>query len=92
MNVRWKNAKTQLYFGDLKPRQTFKIVSATSKGAVYMKCEGGGDLQFYSDDGNYYAGGMLEIMTGKVFPPTLSAVEIVETNLDIPLEKPEIYS
>lgn len=83
MEITWEDTKPVskvLHFDDLPLNATFRNTSRLSQGAVYAKVA----TQY---DDNY----MMEIQTGRLFPPTASPVEIVNVNVKIPLPKPSLY-
>jgi hypothetical protein len=74
-------AKKDLYFQHLEVGDTFKINNSMSKGVVYMKVE----CQ------EHFTHHMLELATGKVYPPTPSKVERVGVEINIEALKPSCY-
>lgn len=90
MKINWKSNKKTLDFTDLKVNESFRIVSPYSKGAVYTKVDIGA-FGLDSIKKTYGIFGQLEIMTGKVFPPTTSEVELVEVNAVIEQDMPNLY-
>lgn len=80
--VTWKNSTTKpttLYFANLSVHDTFKNASHRSQGAVYMKVK--------NEHGSYF---MLELETGKLWPPTSAAVEHVNVKIEIDSPKPNL--
>jgi hypothetical protein len=79
--INWNNQNTPqtLNFDQLSYGDCYKVATSRSKGAVYMKTEGG-----HQD----YA---LELATGKLFPPQLSPLSLVEVEINIQADKPTIY-
>lgn len=89
MKVNWKNQEstpTVLYFEHLSINETFKI---QGHEAVYTKVKVKTKSVYdISDKYKYY---MYEIMTGNLYPPTNSPVELVNVEVNIDLEKPQLY-
>jgi hypothetical protein len=83
MNINWKGQVTQkknLYFEDLKLNESFKNAGYSSRGAVYIKVA--------TNDGIDW---MYEVATGLLFKPTKAPVQRVEVELNISVEKPDLY-
>jgi len=91
--INWLKSKkpTTLYFKDIKVNEKFCIDTGNSRGAVYIKVE---NVNAYnvedwtSDDEDC---GMMEIVTGKLWAATKSPVKLVNVEINIDAEKPDIY-
>lgn len=82
MKVNWKKHKAvpTLGYDDLNVGDTFK--NKFGKGAVYMKVRNHAGATYW----------MLELETGTLFPPTSSLVELVDCEININDDKPNIYN
>jgi hypothetical protein len=89
MKTHWKNQKTvkyPLYFSDLSLKDSFRIKGG--RNAVYTKVIAGTNDVI---PGHYSQEVMFEIETGKLFKPTLSEVELVDVEVTIGTELPDLY-
>lgn len=86
-NVKWGKSVSSPseYFSNLATNDSFVIKSKASKGAVYRK------VLFCHHGTSLVTEYMMEEETGKLFNPTLSAVEKVDVSVEISKSKPEIY-
>lgn len=92
--VSWANqpVRKTLHFVDLLPNEAFRIKSYRSKGAVYIKVvPGHDDLVLEGKWGETHSGVMYELATGKLYPPTSSTVELVDVDIEVHQDKPDIY-
>lgn len=69
-----------LNFDDLFVGECFKNASSNSKGAIYMKVMN--NISWKTN--------MLELSSGKYFPPTSSPIERVEVEISVKSEKPRV--
>ncbi len=70
----------QVFFEDLNDNDSFRIVSKRARGAVYRKV--------HFEDDQYF---MLEEVTGELFEPSISPVELVKVTVTVDAVKPSIY-
>jgi len=95
MKINWKNKINNqvntLYFNDLDYGETFRIVGSQ---AVYIKV--GRKPKQYNNytttASNPDFDHMHELVTGYLFAPTSSTVEIIDVTVNVDSLKPHIYS
>jgi len=86
--INWNTSKkTDLFFEDLDVGDTFRLANGA---AVYMKVSSGRGL-YFTVSNEYENEGMLELATGKVFAASESEVVLIDVDITINAEKPEIY-
>lgn len=85
MEINWKDTvhplNSDLYFKHLKLNENFKIVVGD---AVYTKVA---VVHKYDENQEF----MCELATGKLFPPTKSAVKLVDVEVNVNIPRPVIY-
>lgn len=82
MKVKFTGKKSgRLYFRDLDVNESFRNATSLSQGAVYTKVECDKTATQY----------MLEVATGKLYPPTHSQVERVEVEANVHSYDPGLY-
>lgn len=87
MNIIWdapRAVKKGLKFADLDLNSTFKLVSGE---AVYVKVEEGHRNGSFNRKNQF----MLELVSGRLFQPSSSDVELVEVTVNVGVSKPQIY-
>ena len=84
VNVLWKDSvvdKKVLYFDDIEVNQAFRNISDNSRGAIYIKVHNSNSRLYY----------MLEIVSGILWTPTASPIELINVDIRIDAPKPSIY-
>lgn len=94
VKINWDDSKKNsgLAFRNLNTNDAFRIQGSK---AVYIKVVPGCralTIELAHNQRGNGDGAMLEVATGKIFPPTSSLVELVDVSVDIKAKKPDIYA
>lgn len=97
LKINWNSPLSDpvIRFDDIEANTPFVIDTPASRGAVYVKVVSASSMMFCDKNDihgiEYQNGGMYEIATGKVFPPTTSPIKVVPLSYNVSTPKPEIY-
>ena len=90
MKVNWSKPGKPVgsRFKDLAANQAFR--NKAGYGAVYVKVLPAGGIEVVDSNGNDVDGLMFEVATGKLYPPTAALVELVDVEVNVGTNKPNL--